>query len=281
MRSDWLSRPGRARAMSAYVVLAALWCTIAAGAEPSQRDQAVPVCDSCGAGKTFRFDAREVFTSPVRWQKREWRSAAIKTGAIVGSMWLLDEPVRDYIQDHRSSAGDRVAKTFEPFGERYAAGVLAGFALIGHAAGKAPAREAAFDGIASTVIAAGVIVPALKELSGRSRPRTGSGASDLNPLSGAESFPSGHTAAAFAVAGSIASHYDQRWVKGLAYGVAGLVGYSRMVHDAHWLSDVAAGAFIGIGVSREVSKMNLQRRGIVVVPLHERDEWGIRIARAF
>jgi len=269
------------RTISACMALAALWCTIAAGAERSQRDQTVPVCDSCGVGKAFRFDARDVFTSPVRWQKREWRSAAVKTGAIVGSMLLLDDPVRDYIQDHRSSTGDRVAKSFEPFGAEYAAGVLAGLALIGRAAGKAPARDAAFDGAASTVIAAGLIAPTLKELVGRSRPRAGFAASDFNPLGGAESFPSGHTAAAFAVAASIAGHYDQRWVKGLAYGVAGLVGYSRMVHDAHWLSDVAAGAFIGIGVAREVSKMNLQRRGIVLVPLHERGEWGIRIARSF
>jgi membrane-associated phospholipid phosphatase len=141
--------------------------------------------------------------------------------------------------------------------------------------------ELALDGTASLFISAGLVVPGLKFVTGRSRPSADLGSSDFRPFTGGESFPSGHTTAAFAVAGSIATHYDRLWIKGLSYSVAGLVGYSRMVHDAHWLSDVTAGAFIGIGVAHEVTRLNLERRGIVLLPLHEQGTWGIRFARTF
>ena len=139
----------------------------------------------------------------------------------------------------------------------------------------------ALDGTVSSLIAAGLVVPALKELTGRSRPNAGLGHMTPNPFSGAESFPSGHTTEAFALATSIAQNYDQRWIKGLAYRVAGLVGYARVEHDAHWLSDVTAGAFIGIGVAKEVSALHRARRAVVVTPLPVPSGWGIQVSAAF
>jgi membrane-associated phospholipid phosphatase len=38
---------------------------------------------------------------------------------------------------------------------------------------------------------------------------------------------------------------DQRWVPPVAYGLATLVGLSRIYDNAHWASDVMAGAAIG------------------------------------
>ena len=247
--------------------------------EPSE--QGPPICESCGFGKTVVFDTREVFKAPVRWRKPDWRSVGIKAAVVVGSLALLDEPVRDYVQDHKGSTTERIANAFEPFGAEYALGALAGFAAFGTLAGKPAARNVALDGTVSSLIAAGLVVPALKELTGRSRPNAGLGAHDFNPFSGAESFPSGHTAEAFALAASIAENYDQRWIKGLAYGVAGLVGYARVEHDAHWLSDVTAGAFIGIGVAREVSALHRARRAVVVTPLPVPSGWGVRVSAAF
>jgi membrane-associated phospholipid phosphatase len=128
-----------------------------------------------------------------------------------------------------------------------------------------------------------MIVPVLKKAAGRSRPNTGQGATDFNPFNGGESFPSGHTAEAFTIAASIAENYDAAWVKGLSYGVAGLVGYARMEHDAHWLSDVTASAFIGIGVVKQVSRLNRGRRGseLAFAPFDEHGVRGIRVAVAF
>lgn len=59
------------------------------------------------------------------------------------------------------------------------------------------------------------------------------------------SFPSGHTAAAFAYAGVVALHLRRAWVTALLLAAAAGVGVSRMAVGAHWPADVLAGAAIG------------------------------------
>ena len=66
---------------------------------------------------------------------------------------------------------------------------------------------------------------------------------------GIGSFPSGHTSAAFAVATVFAKRYpDRRWVRWAAYGLAGLVGFSRISLESHFPSDVFLGAVLGYAV---------------------------------
>lgn len=66
-----------------------------------------------------------------------------------------------------------------------------------------------------------------------------------------QSFPSGHTTAAFAAAAAVTSEAERMWphhfwlVAPVMFGGASLVGVSRMYHDKHWASDVALGAAIG------------------------------------
>jgi membrane-associated phospholipid phosphatase len=70
---------------------------------------------------------------------------------------------------------------------------------------------------------------------------------------GTGSFPSGHSIAAFAVATVFASRYRQhRWVPYLAYGMATLVGFSRLTLSAHFMSDVFFGGALGYSISRFV-----------------------------
>jgi len=64
---------------------------------------------------------------------------------------------------------------------------------------------------------------------------------------GIGSFPSGHEIAAFSVATVFADRYPKyKWV---AYGLAVLVGFSRVSLQAHHPSDVFAGAVLGYAVS--------------------------------
>jgi membrane-associated phospholipid phosphatase len=72
-------------------------------------------------------------------------------------------------------------------------------------------------------------------------------------LSGRGSFPSGHTIAAFSVATIFAARYRRhRWVPWVAYGLAGLVGFSRVPLQSHFPCDVFAGAVLGYTLSRYV-----------------------------
>ena len=62
------------------------------------------------------------------------------------------------------------------------------------------------------------------------------------------SFPSGHTAAAFTASTLLYKEYGYRkkWTSIFIYSSAVAVGVTRMLNNRHWLSDVIAGALIGI-----------------------------------
>lgn len=65
------------------------------------------------------------------------------------------------------------------------------------------------------------------------------------------SFPSGHTATAFAAASVLSRRTDIS--DNALYGMAGLVGLSRVYLGAHYLSDVAVGGMIGQIIGRASS----------------------------
>jgi len=61
-----------------------------------------------------------------------------------------------------------------------------------------------------------------------------------------QSFPSGHTAAAFGLFGYVAFMYAKNRIVQVACAVAAiLVGYSRIYLNQHFLEDVVAGAIVG------------------------------------
>ncbi|MBK7966541.1 MAG: phosphatase PAP2 family protein [Bacteroidetes bacterium] len=71
----------------------------------------------------------------------------------------------------------------------------------------------------------------------------------LRPDGGSKnSFPSGHTAQAFASATLFADYFaqDNPWLKAAAYLTATSVGVLRVMNNRHWVPDVIAGAGVGI-----------------------------------
>jgi membrane-associated phospholipid phosphatase len=72
------------------------------------------------------------------------------------------------------------------------------------------------------------------------------------------SFPSGHTSTAFSLAAVADHHYG--WKVGLpAYVLASGIGLSRIESNRHHLSDVLAGATLGIVVGRTVARLDAER----------------------
>jgi len=78
------------------------------------------------------------------------------------------------------------------------------------------------------------------------------------------SFPSGHAAGGFAVAGVLAHHYG--WKAAIpAYLGAGYVAAARIHDNKHYLSDVTFGAAMGLAGARTVL-FNAGRYGVRVAP---------------
>lgn len=75
------------------------------------------------------------------------------------------------------------------------------------------------------------------------------------------SFPSGHTAQAFASATLFADYFaeDNPWLKAAAYLTATSVGVLRVMNNRHWVPDVVAGAGIGI-LSAKLSAFVFEKR---------------------
>lgn len=106
--------------------------------------------------------------------------------------------------------------------------------------------------VASLVAAVSVgigslVVALLKETVDRPRPAHADPSIDtVVGTPGSPSFPSGHTATAFAAAAVVGAFYPRlRWP---LYGLAALVGFSRIYLGVHFTLDVVAGAILGLSI---------------------------------
>jgi membrane-associated phospholipid phosphatase len=197
-------------------------------------------------------DTTSVLSAPARWDQEQWLEAGAALAG-VGATAAFDRTIRDHVQARRTAGEDRFMTRAQNFNTFY---VLGGFAVWGELGGDTRAKNVAMDGLASSIIASGLITPVLKFVVGRERPYTTSATFKFKPFSGNYSFPSGHATQAFAVATTIAEHYPVWWVEGLAYGSAALIGYARIEQNAHFASDVVAGSLIGWSVARAVVQRN-------------------------
>ncbi len=104
----------------------------------------------------------------------------------------------------------------------------------------------------------GIISYGLKSILGRKRPSQTENPKvfDFFKLSD-NSMPSGHTLVAFTCAEVLNDSYGI-WY--LTYPLATLVGYARIYKNSHWVSDVFAGALLGVVLTRIIldRKENLQ-----------------------
>lgn len=101
----------------------------------------------------------------------------------------------------------------------------------------------------------------LKDSFGRARPYVDTGGPDPNNWqflrgfrkgNNFQSFPSGHSVAAFAAAAAVSAETSRWWPEATYFGIgpvlyagATAVGVSRMYNNRHWASDVIMGAAIG------------------------------------
>lgn len=186
-----------------------------------------------------------------------WYAAAFVLGTV--ALAPLDLAVADAIQDERFQTDRFLGGTAGvarflgyPGALIVSGGLYAGGLIVGD-------RALAGSGLhtGGAILIAGAVTYLGKAVVGRARPKLdvespfqlgfmrGLGNDDYR------SFPSGHTTAAFAMAGALATEIGTHapevrgWAGVALYGAATLVGISRLYHNEHWASDVVAGAAIG------------------------------------
>jgi membrane-associated phospholipid phosphatase len=278
------------RRLAATIVVLALMSTLASPALAAPASVAAAASDAGtgsaaeGFGKRLLADLLALVTKPAHMDACDWTNLGFGALAVVGTA-TFDPRVRTWAQDHRSTSSDDFATSIRPLGQWGAFVVLGATWAAGKAWSKPSLTSTAEDGLEAAILAAGVVTPVLKEVVGRQRPSYGAGHATFKPFAGGASFPSGDVTLAFSVASVFAAHASSLWVKGTAWGLAGLVGWERVHLDRHWASDVVAGALIGGAVGDWVVRRHEPGSSTAsrwaVLPSFGPGEVGVQLARSW
>ena len=201
-------------------------------------------------------DQKQIWSFPARLvQGQNW----VPTGAVLGTTAGL------FFVDPIEAGYFRRTTTFHEFrnifnGNATAIGMgatAASLYAIGRIRKNSKMQNTALlagEAMADTALVQTVLKDVTMRLRPVSYPASGWFATSSSPTSyirGNGSFPSGHSIEAFAVATIIARRYrNHRWVPYAAYGLASLVGFSRLTLNVHFLSDVFMGGALGYSISR-------------------------------
>jgi membrane-associated phospholipid phosphatase len=183
----------------------------------------------------------------IRW----WHGALVLGG--LSLLTLVDEPAQRFFQENRNGNSDDVAHAFRHVGQPEVYGTItlglvgAGLLSGNHEVTRAGGR------LAASLLVAGAATAGLKLAFGRSRPNETLDAYEFHPFSGGDAMPSGHTSIAFALATDLSDEIHRTWASIGLYTIATGVGWSRMNDNKHWLSDVAAGAVVGVTSAKLVN----------------------------
>lgn len=209
----------------------------------------------------FVDDGLNLATAPFNFTSTDW----LKTGAFViaaGLAFSLDPKIKENVSQQHTTSLDNLTGFGEKYGTISYAGIFAGgMYLTGKIFGN---KSIATTGrmLTESVLYSGIAVSLLKYTVGRSRPYTDEGPVTMFTYSFQEanvSFPSGHTATAFAISTVLANRINNPFATVALYGLAGFTGYQRIYDNKHWFSDVFVGAAIGYFIGSSIANSEENR----------------------
>lgn len=166
-----------------------------------------------------------------------WSRALAGAGLIVGAA-LLDHPLDRYARQHGSTPA---AKALRRVGDVLP---IAGLGLAGLSwlTRDDPIQRKVDQAALLAGVTAMGAATAVKFVVNRSRPTADQGTADFGGSQRARSsFPSVHTALAWAVVTPYAQHHNAPWL----YGLAAVTNVARVSGRKHWFSDTVGGALLG------------------------------------
>lgn len=218
----------------------------------------------------LKSDFKQQISSPLRINSHNWSKVAT-IGTIIGGLMLVDKPVQEQAIAWRKNNPilTHTSKYITNTGGTYEAIALGAIGTYGYAFKNEKMKTTTL--LASQAyITGGVLNTVIKSLVGRHRPSVfridsveaspfifkgpfSNAGKDENGKKLAASFPSAHATLAFAAATVYGMEYrDKPLIPILSYTAATLISLSRITENAHWTSDVAAGAIVGYLTGRQV-----------------------------
>jgi len=196
------------------------------------------------------------------------KHAFVRDGALIGlgvCLAFLDKPVQRWAVTFRNNNAwsANPSRIITNLGAQFEIIPLAAIATTGFIFKNEKLRTTTALAFHSYITAT-VWYTIFKTLSGRNRPANFDPNSPLNearfhgpfyksPNNNNSAFPSGHTTLAFAAATVYAREYkDIPLVPFLSYGIATLIGLSRITENRHWATDVVAGGLLGFACGTQV-----------------------------
>ena len=198
--------------------------------------------------KNILHDQKAIWTAPLHL-KRSDTKWVVPSGIGLMALFTTDRITGDEIFEATRQL--KTSRGISYAGSVYGLGAVAStFYLIGRKNGDYRARETGLLA-AEALIDSVITETALKGITQRARPMDGVERSEF--FDGGNSFPSGHSTQAWAVATVIANEYKHRpAVQIAAYGIASAVSVARFTGHKHYISDVIAGSALGYGIGKFV-----------------------------
>jgi len=209
----------------------------------------------------FAQDGLKIVNAPANFTSTD----LIYTGGFLlaaGLSFYADPIVKNTVAENHSSSINNLNAVSEKYGKVLYAGLLGGgLYLTGNLFDN---KDISSTGrmIVESVFYTSLVVGVLKYTISRGRPYENDGPGDFFDhtfTEGDVSFPSGHTATAFALSTILSRKIDNPFATIGLYSLAGLTAYERVYDNQHWFSDVFVGAAIGYFIGTIVANSDEER----------------------
>jgi len=232
-------------------------------------------------------DFKQIATTPFHMTSRDWRKVG-SFAVVAGALAFADKPIqREALKlRNRSTTVRSISRQVTNFGGPYEVYTLVSLGAYGYIFKNEKIRTTTLLATQS-YITSGAVSGIVKFLTGRERPYSTDpnapqptpafhgpfykGVKQANGKRLNNSFPSGHTTAAFSAATVYALEYKNRpLIPILSYSAATLIGLSRIAENKHWATDVLTGAALGYLTGRLVVN-NYHRYAKLKAPRQKRN----------
>lgn len=208
----------------------------------------------------YLSDSKFILSAPLHASAKTWIAAGTLVAADV-SLIYFDKQINAFAQNNRTHVGDQLSSHFFEHLSNGLYSVPLNFGIVGlsYLTKDKKLRSASLQTLKAMALA-GIAVTVPKYGFQRHRPFQDTPPDNLffeGPFGDFthNSFPSGHTCSAFAIAAVYSSYYRSTiYVPIVAYSLASLTALSRVNDNKHWASDVLIGAALGFAIGKIVAR---------------------------